>query len=53
MSIGVGIPRTDLIVSVHGITIKPGLALGSWAAFRRAGNRAVVHGDLVLNDARK
>jgi hypothetical protein len=47
----VGIPRTDLSVSVHGITIKPGLALGSWAAFRRAGNRAVVHGDLVLLDA--
>jgi hypothetical protein len=47
----VGIPRTDLMVSVHGIAIKPGLALGSWAAFRRAGNRAVVHGDLVLLDA--
>jgi hypothetical protein len=47
----VGLPRTDLSVSVHGIAIKPGLALGSWAAFRRAGTRAVVHGDLVLLDA--
>jgi biotin operon repressor len=46
-----GMPRTDLSVMVHGIAIKPGLALGSWAAFRRAGNRAVVHGDLVLTDS--
>ena len=29
----VGFPRTDLRVSVHGVAIKPGLALGSWAAF--------------------
>jgi hypothetical protein len=41
-------PRTDLTVSVDGVAIKPGLALGSWAAFRRAGTRAVIHGDLVL-----
>lgn len=47
----VGMPRTDLKVTVHGIAIKPGLALGSWAAFRRAGTQAVVHGDLVLTEA--
>ena len=29
----VGFPRTDLHVSVHGLAIKPGPALGSWAAF--------------------
>jgi hypothetical protein len=46
----VGMPRTDLSVTVHGIAIKPGLALGSWAAFRRAGDQAVVHGDLVLTE---
>jgi hypothetical protein len=46
----IGMPRTDLAVSVHGIAIKPGLALGSWAAFRKAGNQAVVHGDLVLTE---
>jgi hypothetical protein len=46
----VGIPRTDLSVTVHGIAIKPGLALGSWAAFRKAGDQAVVHGDLVLTE---
>ncbi len=43
-----GFPRTDLSVTVHGITVRPGLALGSWAAFRKAGGQAVVHGDLVL-----
>jgi Domain of Unknown Function (DUF1259) len=47
----VGMPRTDLSVAVHGITIKPGLALGSWAAFRQAGPQAVIHGDLVLTEA--
>jgi Domain of Unknown Function (DUF1259) len=29
----VGFPRTDLHVSVNGLAIRPGLALGSWAAF--------------------
>ncbi len=47
----IGMPRTDLAVTVHGIAIKPGLALGSWAAFRKAGDQAVVHGDLVLTEA--
>ena len=47
----VGMPRTDLKVTVHGIAIKPGLALGSWAAFRRVGAQAIVHGDLVLTEA--
>lgn len=46
----IGIPRTDLSVTVHGIAIKPGLALGSWAAFLRAGDQTVVHGDLVLTE---
>lgn len=46
----IGMPRTDLAVTVHGIAIKPGLALGSWAAFRKAGADAVVHGDLVLTE---
>jgi Domain of Unknown Function (DUF1259) len=47
----VGMPRTDLAVTVHGIAVKPGLALGSWAGFRKAGAQAVVHGDLVLTEA--
>jgi hypothetical protein len=44
----VGFPRTDLHVSVHGLAIKPGLALGSWAAFTGTEGDAMVMGDLVL-----
>jgi uncharacterized protein DUF1259 len=44
----VGFPRTDLHVLVHGIAIKPGLALGSWAAFSGTNDNAMVMGDLVL-----
>jgi hypothetical protein len=44
----VGFPRTDLHVSVDGIEVKPGLALGSWAAFAGSDSDASVMGDLVL-----
>ncbi len=44
----VGFPRTDLHVTVHGVTIRPGLALGSWAAFSGTDKSAMVMGDLVL-----
>ena len=44
----VGFPRTDLHVVLHGVTIKPGLALGSWAAFAGTDSDARVMGDLVL-----
>lgn len=44
----VGFPRTDLHVVVHGVAIKPGLALGSWAAFSGTNHDATVMGDLVL-----
>ena len=44
-------PRKDLHVTVGGIEIKPGLALGAWAAFRYVGkNDAMVMGDLVLTE---
>jgi len=43
-----GFPRTDLHVTVHGLAIKPGLALGSWAAFTGTNDNAMVMGDLVL-----
>lgn len=46
----VGFPRTDLHVTVQGISIKPGLALGSWAAFSGSDDNASVMGDLVLLD---
>ena len=41
-------PRSDLHVLVHGLSIKPGLALGSWAAFSSSDDDARVMGDLVL-----
>jgi Domain of Unknown Function (DUF1259) len=44
----VSFPRTDLHVSVNGLAIKPGLALGSWAAFLGTDDHAMVMGDLVL-----
>ena len=43
-----GFPRTDLHVSIARVDIKPGLALGSWAAFAGNDNDAMVMGDLVL-----
>src|ERR1700739_3036817 len=44
----VAFPRSDLHVSVQGLAIKPGLALGSWAAFLGTDDNAMVMGDLVL-----
>ena len=43
-------PRKDLHVVLAGVEIKPALALGSWAAFKREGNTAMVMGDLVLTE---
>ena len=43
-----GFPRTDLSVTLNGVTIKPALALGGWVAFKPMGNEAMVMGDLVL-----
>jgi hypothetical protein len=41
-------PRTDLKVVVAGVTLQPALALGSWVAFERISDHAMVMGDLVL-----
>ena len=46
----VGMPRTDLSVTVKGVPVKAGFALGSYAAFKRMGQQAMVMGDLVLLD---
>src|SRR5947207_8662494 len=43
-----GFPRTDLTVTLDGVTIKPTLALGGWAAFKPMHGGAMVMGDLVL-----
>ncbi|CCD85614.1 conserved exported protein of unknown function [Bradyrhizobium sp. ORS 285] len=43
-----GFPRSDLAVTLDGVTIKPALALGGWVAFKPAHGGAMVMGDLVL-----
>src|SRR5258708_6256243 len=43
-----GFPRSDLRVTLDGVTIRPTLALGGWVAFQPMGNMAMVMGDLVL-----
>jgi hypothetical protein len=43
-----GFPRTDLNVTLDGVTIKPALALGGWVAFKPMNSEAMVMGDLVL-----
>ncbi|WP_414129110.1 DUF1259 domain-containing protein [Rhizobium jaguaris] len=45
----VGLPRTDLKVTLDGVQLKPALALGSWLAFKPTSDHdAMVMGDLVL-----
>jgi hypothetical protein len=43
-----GFPRTDLSVTLDGVTIKPALALGGWVAFKPAHGGVMTMGDLVL-----
>src|SRR5256714_11375234 len=44
-------PRSDLTVTLDGLTLKPALALGGWLAFKHlAANSALVMGDLVLTE---
>jgi biotin operon repressor len=43
-----GFPRTDLQVTLDGVSIRPALALGGWAAFKPMHGGAMVMGDLVL-----
>jgi hypothetical protein len=46
----VGLPRTDLHVTLDGVDLKPTFALGSWLAFRPDGTMTMVMGDLVLTE---
>jgi len=46
----VSLPRSDLKVTVSGVELKPALALGSWVAFKKAGDMTMVMGDLVLTE---
>jgi hypothetical protein len=44
-------PRTDLNVTLDGVTIKPAFALGGWAAFKPMHGEVMIMGDLVLLDS--
>src|SRR2546422_696688 len=48
-----GLPRSDLKVTLDGVTIKPALALGGWVAFAPMGGEAMLMGDLVLLEWRR
>jgi hypothetical protein len=43
-----GFPRTDLNVTLDGVTLKPTFALGGWVAFVPSHGNAMIMGDLVL-----
>jgi len=44
-------PRSDLKVTLDGVELKAGFALGSWTAFQRMDNQSEVMGDLVLMES--
>src|ERR1700761_9463171 len=46
-----GFPRTDLTVTLDGVTIKPALALGGWGAVKPMDGGVMAMGDLVLLDS--
>lgn len=46
----VALPRSDLKVTLDGVALKPGFALGGWLAFAPVGNEAMVMGDLVMTE---
>ncbi|NYI81223.1 DUF1259 domain-containing protein [Nocardioides panzhihuensis] len=46
----IGLPRTDLHVTSHGVAIKPGLSLGGYAAFAKYRDGVMLMGDLVVTE---
>lgn len=46
----VAFPRSDLQVTVDGVALKPGFALGTHIEFMPMGNQAMMMGDIVLTD---
>src|SRR5437764_14021151 len=46
----IGMPRTDLKVTVEDVPVLSGFALGSYAAFKKYDDGTMVMGDLVLLD---
>ena len=43
-------PRSDLKITLDGVDLKAGFALGSWAAFQKMGTQSELMGDLVLTE---
>ncbi len=39
------LPRKDMQIVKDGVTVAPGLALGSWLAFKKMGSETMVMGD--------
>jgi hypothetical protein len=46
-----GLPRSDLNVSLDGVALKSGFALGGWIAFEPMGDKGMMMGDLVLTES--
>jgi hypothetical protein len=46
-----GFARSDLTVTLDGVTLKPAFALGGWVAFKPMHGEVMVMGDLVLLEA--
>src|SRR6201987_2667860 len=46
----VGRPRTDLKVTLDGVELKPGFALGGWLAFEKMGDQRSSAGRASLGD---
>ena len=46
-----GMPRSDMRVTVDGVPIKPGFALGSWLAMTPHGDGVMAMGDMVLKES--
>lgn len=44
-------PRSDLKVTVDGVTLKPALALGGWVAFKPMHGQVAIMGDIVLTES--
>jgi hypothetical protein len=47
-TVKIGWPRTDVVVTVDGMTLPPAAGLGSWAAFAPMASAAMVMGDTVV-----
>ncbi|WP_330308448.1 MULTISPECIES: DUF1259 domain-containing protein [unclassified Streptomyces] len=46
----VPLPRKDLTVTTQGVTVKPGLSLGGYAAFAQYRHETMLMGDLVVTE---